>query len=498
MKQYLLVFAMALFAVSCSKKVEIKGKLTGGSPLERVEIIETSSVSTLPLLNMGLDAKGEFSGSFEAEKNGLYVITYGGASNVVYLKKGQTLEIEGVGLSFPTNYVIKGDAKPNNDFLKDAQTGFETYALKINMEELIKKDEAAFLKDFKSIEDSVYSIFEASAKKHKADSDVLDFKKQEAKARLLGVLDGYAQMHGQATQKADFKTGAEFKKVKDQMLSNSDQMIRDYPMFREYQLNQLNGDFQKYRASLPAKAPGEELVSETFANYLETRKDLSATAKDYFFSYVLTQGDLNFMNSKNYDRITALIDKTVSDSKIKTDLKKLQVVLMGHKEGQAPELKLMDKEGKSVVLSDLKTKPSFVVFYASWNPGIAVSTVPAIKAVTDTYGDKVNYVFVNLDDTKDQFQKTSTALFKDFPGTQYWVEGGINAKAAKDFGLYGFKIPSYVLLDKDGKLFARPFFSLQDPQFGESMEKLSGVKQPAPEVATAPSAEPVSGEEAAK
>lgn len=498
MKQYLLVFAMALLAVSCSKKVEIKGKLTGASPLERVEIIEASSVSTLPLLNIGVNAQGEFSGSFEPEKNGLFVITYGGSSNVVYLKKGQTLEIEGVGLSFPTSYAIKGDAKANNDFLKEAQTGFETYALQINMEELIKKDEAAFLKDFKSIEDSVYSIFAVSAKKNKADSDVLDFKKQEAKIRLLGVLDGYEQMHGQAAQKPNFKTSAEFKKRKDQMLSNSDQMLRDYPLFREYLLNQVVGDFQKYRASLPAKAPGDELISETFANYLETRKDLSTTAKDYLFSTVLIQGDLNFMNSKKYDQITALIDKTISNSKIKADIKKLQVVLMGHKEGKAPELKLMDKNGKATGLSDLKGKPSFVVFYASWNPGIAISTVPAIKTITSTYGDKANYVYVNLDDTRDQFLKTSSALFKDLPGTQYWVEGGIGAKAATDFGLYGFKIPSYVLLDKDGKLFARPFFSLQDPQFGETMEKLTGVKKPAPEVLTPSPAAPLENAEAAK
>jgi len=480
MKHYLLVLAMALVAVSCSKKVEIKGKLTGGSPLERIEIIETSSVSTLPLLNMGVGKNGEFTGSFDAPKNGLYVITYGGGSNIIYLKKGQTLDIQGVGLSFPREYVITGDAKPNNDFLKDAQTGFETYALKINMEELIKKDEAAFLKEFKSIEDSVYSIFEVSAKKFKADADVLEFKKQEAKARLLGVLDGYAQMHGQATSNPNFKTGAEFKKAKDLMLTNSDQMIRDYPMFREYQLNLLNADFQKYRQNLPAKPEGEELISQTFAQYLATRKDISAVAKDYFFAYVLTQSDLNFMNSKNHDRIATLIDETVSDAKIKSDLKKLQVVLMGHKEGQVPELKLQDTAGKSINLGAIKSKPSLVVFYASWNPGIALSTVPAIKDVTSKYGDKLNYVFVNLDDTKEQFEKTSAALFKGFPGTQYWVEGGINAQTATQFGLYGFKIPSYVMLDKEGKLFARPFFSLNDPQFGESLESLTGIKPQAP------------------
>jgi hypothetical protein len=35
------------------KKVEVKGKITGGSPLERIELIEASGVATLPLINIG-------------------------------------------------------------------------------------------------------------------------------------------------------------------------------------------------------------------------------------------------------------------------------------------------------------------------------------------------------------------------------------------------------------------------------------------------------------
>jgi PBP1b-binding outer membrane lipoprotein LpoB len=42
MKKYLLLFIIAVFAVSCSKKVEVKGKITGASPLERIEFIEAS------------------------------------------------------------------------------------------------------------------------------------------------------------------------------------------------------------------------------------------------------------------------------------------------------------------------------------------------------------------------------------------------------------------------------------------------------------------------
>jgi hypothetical protein len=55
MKKYLLLFVIAIFVMSCSKKVEVKGKITGGSPLERIEFIEASGVATLPLINIGVN-----------------------------------------------------------------------------------------------------------------------------------------------------------------------------------------------------------------------------------------------------------------------------------------------------------------------------------------------------------------------------------------------------------------------------------------------------------
>ena len=67
MKTYFLVLLFSILAVSCSKKVEVKGNFAGGSPLERIEFIEASGVATLPLVNLGVDSKGSFSGIFLPE-----------------------------------------------------------------------------------------------------------------------------------------------------------------------------------------------------------------------------------------------------------------------------------------------------------------------------------------------------------------------------------------------------------------------------------------------
>ncbi len=474
MKKYFLMLMLAFFAVSCSKKVEVKGKITNPGPLERVEIIEVSGVGTLPLINMGLNNQGEFSGSFEAPQSGMYVITYGGNMNMVYLKQGQTLNVSGTGADFPQTMVITGDAKANNDFLNDTRKSFETYAQKINVGELIAKDETKFLAEFQKIKTDVFNNIDTAAKKYKADNGAVTYNKNETLVRLAGLLDAYEQNHGQATGNASFKVSKNFESAKTEMLKNHDDMIKTLPIYRDYVLNKLNPEFQKFAT---AQNPGSNpMLADMFVNFLKTKKDMSQTTKDYLLGYVIAQSDINPMNAKNYDKVAKLVDENIKDASVKTSLKELQTVIMGQKVGTAPELNLTG--GKATKLADLKGKPTLVTFYASWNPNISVMTIPVLKEVADFYKAKMNYAYVNLDDTKEQFQKTSTALLKGFPGENYWVEGGINSKAAQKFGLYGFKLPSYILLDKDGKIASRPFFNLGDPELITELEKLTGLKAP--------------------
>ena len=134
MKNYLLLFIITAFVMSCSKKVEVKGKIAGSSPLERIEFVEASGVATLPLANIGLDKNGNFTGSFDAPKDGMYVINYAGRQNLIYLEGGQKLNISGNSMTFPNEFVVTGDAKKNNDFLQASQKFLGEYGSKINIQ----------------------------------------------------------------------------------------------------------------------------------------------------------------------------------------------------------------------------------------------------------------------------------------------------------------------------------------------------------------------------
>jgi len=69
-------------------------------------------------------------------------------------------------------------------------------------------------------------------------------------------------------------------------------------------------------------------------------------------------------------------------------------------------------------------------------------------------------------------------MLKGFPGTSYYAEGGVQSEYAKKFFIYGFKIPGFFLIDKDGKVASQTFYNLGDAKFVEAMNKISGLQAP--------------------
>ena len=119
-----------------------------------------------------------------------------------------------------------------------------------------------------------------------------------------------------------------------------------------------------------------------------------------------------------------------------------------------------------------------LTFYASWNPYIGEATIPVLKEVANFYKSKMNFVFVNVDDTKDQFVKTSSSLLKGITGINVYGDGGLNSDIAKKYGVYGFKLPCFIIVDKDGKIASKPFFNLGDPELVTVLDKQTGLSAP--------------------
>jgi thiol-disulfide isomerase/thioredoxin len=476
MKNYLLMLFVAIATISCSKKVEVKGNFAGGSPLERIEFVDASGVATLPLVNMGVDAKGSFAGSFEAPKNGMYVMSYAGKTAMVYLKGGQTFNISGKAENFPNQFTITGDAKNNNDFLLEVQKFIQTYAAKINVGELVAKDEANFLKEADKIKTDLEKNIDISAKNTSADSDVVTWKKDELTASVLGLMNQYELNHAQAAQQVGYKPSQKFKDAVAKMDNNSDRLLKNQPIYRNYLLGKLSPEIQTFSA---ANKKEGELPSSMFSRFLDTKKDISSITKDYLLAYVLSGDIAPGMSPQHAAEVSKTISEKVKDADIKKDLEHVQFVISGPKVGEAVSAaKLIKQDGSEFKLADVKGKPTLVMFYASWTPYISEATIPVLKEVSNFYKSKMDFTYVNLDDTKEQFIKSSNAMLKGFPGNNVYAEGGLNSQFAKDLGIFGFKLPSFIILDKNGKIASRTFSNLGDAELITALDKVSGLKAP--------------------
>ncbi len=470
---------VAFATLSSCKKVDVTGNFVGGSPLERVEFIEASGIATLPLVNMGVDAKGSFSGSFEAPKNGMYIMAYAGKTAMVYLKGGQKLNISGQAANFPGHFTITGDAKNNNDLFIEIQKFIQTYSSQINVGELVSKKEDQFLKDINKIRADIFKNIDDSAKKTSADKEVVEFKKDELNASLLGLLNQYEIAHPQATQNPSYKPSENFKNLEKEWSENSERMIKNHPIYRSYLLGKYNTEFQKFQEKINKSE--DVLYSDLYSKFLDTKKEMPQITKDYLMGFILASGDISPETTpENLKKIDKIIEEKIKDAELKKDLKKISFVISGPKMGETVSAASLTKQdGSTFKLSEPTAKPTMVMFYASWNPYISERTIPVLKEVINFYKSKVDFVFVNLDDTKDQFTKTSNALMKGISGTNAYAENGLSSQIAKDLGIYGFKLPSFILIDKNGKIASKTFYDLGNEETVRALDKISGLKAPA-------------------
>lgn len=475
MKKYFLLFLFSILLLSCSKggKVTITGAVKNGSPLERIELIEASGVATLPLTNFGVDAKGNFSQNVEIPKDGIYVLTYGGRNSFLYLKGGDKVNLQIDGMMFPTDFNVSGDAKGNTEYIKEGQEFINQYMSKINPS-VVSKSEDEFLKELDKYKTDITKKLDEIAKSKKPDSDVEKFNKKELDVTMLLISAQYERLHGQSINNPNYKASAKYLEYQKK-LENED-YVADMPTYRNYLLNKLSAPLQKYFEA--HKTDKIDSNTEMFSKFLDTQKQFSDKTKDYLLATVASQYDIQPNNPK-IPELVKFLDTKIKNADIKAELKKVEEAVYGIKIGtDFSKTNLVKQDGKKSSFSELKGKPTAIFFYASWNPYLNESAVPVLKEMVKFYGAKMNFAFVNLDDTKDQFIKTSKAVFNGVKGTNFYGEGGLNSEVAKQFAIYGFKMPSFVILDKDGKVMSKNFLNIADPELVDTLNKVSGLQAP--------------------
>jgi len=474
MKRLLIIAISAVLVASCSdnKKVVISGKIVGASSSDRVEIVEMTGVATLPIANFGVDADGNFSDTVSIPKNGVYTISYGGNYGVVYLKSGESIKLQGNVGSFPRIFTAEGDAD-NNIFLQKVQTFTDEYFSKIGQQQdIVTQEESKFISQIQKIRSDLGQEIDNLSISSKVEKNLVDWKKTELDMNLLMFSGRYANIHGQLTGKSDYEPSQELKDFQRNLVGNEVKNIKNFPIYRSYLISNIGNDFQEYRSKDTINIGLN--TTEFFINYIKDKKEYSQLVKDYLISFVAGM-DLN-PDLENHDNFMKTLYENIRSSDVKKGLKKIESAIFGPKVGtSSPKVNFLDLDNKKISSKSFVGKPTVLMFYASWIPHTIEYLIPEVSSVIADYKDRVNFVQVSLDDDFQVFKKSSDSLLKDLSGQKLYVSGGLDSDVAKKYDLYGFKLPSFLILDEDGNIASKTYINSIGSDFKTELDKVLGI-----------------------
>ncbi len=133
----------------------------------------------------------------------------------------------------------------------------------------------------------------------------------------------------------------------------------------------------------------------------------------------------------------------------------------------APEFTLTGIDGNTYSLSDFKGKLVYIDFWATWC-GPCKRQLPFLKTMKEAYkGKSIAIIAISLDDDKNAWVKMVTEDKLD--GIQLHAERAWLSDVAQQYQV--FAIPTFVLIDGEGKIIEYPAPRPSDPETGLLVDK---------------------------
>ena len=139
------------------------------------------------------------------------------------------------------------------------------------------------------------------------------------------------------------------------------------------------------------------------------------------------------------------VDNDDSDKVIDNASEKTEQDEGGEKDNIVPDVEIFHENGSRVMLSEFFEKPVVLNFWATWC-GPCKSEMPGFDNLYRKYGDRVNFVMLNVSDTREQVSEFLSENGYSFP--VYYDE---SQAATYTYG--ASSIPLTFVIDRGGELY---------------------------------------------
>ena len=135
----------------------------------------------------------------------------------------------------------------------------------------------------------------------------------------------------------------------------------------------------------------------------------------------------------------------------------------------APDFTVYNADGSTATLAEKAGKPVFINFWATWCPPCR-SELADINKAYETYGDKIEFMMIDLTDGYNGEDQPAVEAFVAENGYSFPVYFDLDAGAAVAYGVRS--IPTTVLVGSDGTLLHTQMGAMSESQIEQLMQSL--------------------------
>ena len=445
LSKFLLVLILFLpITIFSQSKYSISGKIKnckgGKIVLSLVACKETIGVDSLNLTN-NCTFKFNFP---DSNYVGLYKISFNKNPFEIVFKK-ENIVIEFNADSLNDIHILKSEEnKIYYSYLKNATVlGDSIEYLTLIGNNLYKLDPEKNKTDLKQLAKQISDIEKRKAKN--ADSILTKHSSLFASEVIKASLTPDYKAYKKQKNAADYPNEAEF--LREHFFDNIN--FADSNLLHTEVIFDKIGEYLQYYASSPTIETYKKAI-----DFILVRTSENKNINDYVMNIMLKTFD-----HSSWDEVYAYVaDKYISQNsctddyrikKISAKSNSIKALRIGNK---SPEIKSMNLDGKTMILDSLKSTYTLVMFWSSWCD-YCEAAMPDVKNIYAKYKQKGLDIFaVSLDSIKENWMLATNKH------AITWVNTS-DLKGYKSENVFNYNIwstPTFLLLDSDKKIIARP------------------------------------------